>query len=333
MKKNILIIGSSSFSGASLIDFLLNKNKFNLFGTSRRKKKNIFLPYVFNKNYKKFKNYKIDIVKNQNRLATLIKKIKPEIIIDFASICMVNESWKNPETYFNVNSFSKIKLIESLLKKNFLKKYIYISTPEIFGSSKGFINEKHSIFKPQTPYATSKLSFELLLKNYNENYKLPLIIARFSNFFGPGQPLHRLIPKLIACIDNKIKFPLQGDGKSKRNFIYSYDFSNAIYKIISQGRIGETYHFSGNTFYSVKEIIKTICNLKFYKYNRLVKRTKSRIGQDFIYKLGTSRTKKLLNWKPMYSLKRSLQEIINYHNKYIKVMSKEDLIYKDNQIK
>ena len=160
---------------------------------------------------------------------------------------------------------------------------------------------------------------------------MPLITARFSNFFGPGQPLYRLVPKLIACIDNKIKFPLQGDGKSKRNFIYSYDFSNGIYKIINHGRIGETYHFSGNSFYSVKEIIKTICNLKFYKYNKLIKKTKSRIGQDFIYKLGTFRTKKLLKWKPMYSLKRSLQEIISYHNKYIKEISKEDLIYKDSQ--
>ena len=333
MKKKILVLGSSSFSGASIVDYLLTQNNYQIFGTYRRKKKDSYLPYKFNKNFKRFREYKVDLSKKSNHLLKLITKLKPEIIIDFASVCMVNESWDNPETYFQTNVLSKTRAIEYLSKTNFLQKYIYISTPEVFGSSKKFITEDCNIFNPKTPYATSKLSFEILLKNYLNHYKFPLIISRFSNFYGPGQPLHRLIPKLIACIDSNTKFPVQGDGKSKRNFIFSYDFCNGINKVITKGRTGETYHFSGDRFLSVIDIVKNVCDLKSYDIKKLIIKSKSRTGQDFLYKLGSTKTRKNLNWKPVYALKDGVQEIIVHHNKYIKKISKSDFIYRYKNFK
>jgi len=333
MKKKILILGSSSFSGASMIDYLLTQNNYRVFGTYRRRKKDCYLLYKYNKNFKQFREYKVDLSKNSNHLLKLITKLKPQIIIDFASICMVNESWSNPETYFQTNVLSKVKTIKYLSKNNFLRKYIYISTPEIFGSSNKSIAEDCKVYNPKTPYATSKLSFEILLKNYFNHYKFPLIISRFSNFYGPGQPLHRLIPKLIACIEGNIKFPIQGDGKSKRNFIFSYDFCNGINKVITKGRIGKTYHFSGDSFHSVINIIKIVCDLKSYDIKKLVIKAKSRIGQDFLYKLGSKKTRSNLNWKPVYTLKNGIQKIIVHHNNYIKQISKNDLTYHDKDLK
>jgi dTDP-glucose 4,6-dehydratase len=329
MKKKILVLGSSSFSGASIVDYLLTQNNYQIFGTYRRKKKNSYLPYKFNKNFRKFKEYKIDLLKKSNHLINLVTKLKPDIIIDFASVCMVNESWNNSEIYFQTNVLSKAKVIEYLSRTNFLQKYIYISTPEVFGSSKKFINENCNVFNPKTPYATSKLSFEILLKNYLSHYKFPLIISRFSNFYGPGQPSHRLIPKLISCIDSNIKFPVQGEGKSKRNYIFSFDFCNGINKVIKKGKIGETYHFSGDNFHSVINIIKSVCDLKSHNIKKLIIKTQSRIGQDFLYKLGSMKTRKSLNWRPVYALKDGIQEIIVHHNKYINKISKKDLVYRD----
>ncbi len=333
MKKRILILGSSSFSGASTVNYLLNQKRYKVFGTYRKKKRDCYLPYKFNNRKNNFKEYKIDFLKNSKNLINIIKKLKPEVILDFASICMVNESWKNSEIYFQINVSSKIKMIEYLRNSKFLKKYIYISTPEVFGSSNKYILENNNSFSPQTPYATSKLSFEYLLKNYQKNFNFPLIISRFSNFYGPGQPLYRLIPKLISCIDNKKKFTLQGNGYSKRNFIFSFDFCSGIDKIISSGKIGKTYHFSGKRFYSVNDIIKNVCDLKSYDKKKLVKKIKSRVGQDFIYKLGSQMTMKELRWKPIYSLKKGIQEIIFYHKEHIKYLSDKDLIYRDKQLK
>ena len=333
MKSKILILGSSSFSGSSMVNFLLNKNKFKVYGTYRRIKKKNLLPFNNCKNIKLFKNYKIDLLKDSKKLIKIIGEIKPDYIVDFASICMVNESWKNSDYYFKINVRSRVKLVEYLNKTKSLKKYIYISTPEIFGSSKKFRDENCKDFNPSTPYAASKLSAELLLKNYCQYFKFPLIIARFSNFYGPGQPLYRLIPKIITCIDNKSKFPLQGSGKSKRNFIFTYDFCFGIYKILQKGLVGETYHFSGNNFQSVIKIIKTACDLKSYHPNKLIKKSKGRIGQDLLYKLGSKKTRRLLKWKPVYTLKKGLKEVIIYHNKYFKKVKKDNLVYKDPNLK
>ena len=173
MKKKILILGSSSFSGSSTVDFLLSRDIYKVFGTYRKKKNKFYLPYKFNKKLKKFNEFKLDLLKNPNHLLNLVEKIKPQIIIDFASICMVNESWKNSETYFKINVSSKTKMLETLSNSKYLEKYIYISTPEIFGSSDKYIEENSTLFDPQTPYASSKLSFELLLKNYQTFFDFP----------------------------------------------------------------------------------------------------------------------------------------------------------------
>ena len=93
----------------------------------KKKKNKFYLPYKFNKKFKKFKEFKLDLLKNPNHLINLILKIKPQIIIDFASICMVNESWKNSATYFKINVSSKTKMLEVLSKSKYLEKYIYIS--------------------------------------------------------------------------------------------------------------------------------------------------------------------------------------------------------------
>ena len=332
-KKKILILGSSSFAGASMVNFLLSKNDYLVLGTYRRKKIKQYLPYNYNKNLKLFKEYKVNFSSKTKKILKILSTQKPEYIIDFASICMVNESWKNPEIYFKTNVLFKAEIFKYLSSVKFLKKYIYISTPEVFGSSDNFINEKNTTFNPSTPYATSKLAAEMLIKNYFNFYKLPSILTRFSNFYGPGQPLYRLIPKIITCIDHGKKFPIEGSGKSKRNFIFSYDFCNGIYKTLRNGRIGKTYHFSGNKFYSVLDVAKTICDLKSFKLNKLIKKTTGRTGQDLLYKLGSFSTQKALKWKPVYSLKKGLNEVINYHKKNFVNFSKNNLTYDDKILK
>ena len=316
-----------------MVNFLLSKKNFLVYGTYRRKKIQSYLPYTQNKNFKLFKDFQIDFLKSSKKLLKIIKKVKPDYIIDFASICMVNQSWNNPEIYFQTNVLFKAEMLKDLKKINFLKKYIYISTPEVFGLSNKFIHENNNNFNPSTPYATSKLSAEILFKNYFNFYKLPIIISRFSNFYGPGQPLYRLIPKIIACIDKKKKFPIEGNGKTKRNFIFSHDFCNGIYKVMINGKPGNTYHFSGNKFYKVLDIVKKVCDIKSLKLNKLIKKTKGRIGQDLVYKLGSIKTRKALRWKPIYSLKKGLNEIMVYHNNNFVNIEKRLLIYSDKNLK
>ena len=107
-----------------MVKYLLDKNQYRVFGTYRRRKNRAYLPYKWSKNFKFFKEFKIDLSNNSNQLLNLITKIKPNYIIDFASICMVNESWKNPEVYFKTNVLFKAEMFKYLSSVKFLKKYI-----------------------------------------------------------------------------------------------------------------------------------------------------------------------------------------------------------------
>jgi dTDP-glucose 4,6-dehydratase len=327
IKEKFLLLGISSFAGASMADYLI-KQKKNVFGTYRNTKIKPYLPFKYNENKEnKVKLIKVDLLKDSKKILRIVKKIKPDYIIDFASICMVGESWVNPKKYYDTNLIAKIELIKNLHKLKKLKKYIYISTPEVFGSSEKYIKGDSKFFFPNTPYAASKLSCELLLNSYVKNFNSPIIIARFSNFYGPGQPLYRLIPKIIMHIDKKIKFPLEGKGGSKRNFIYTDDFCNAIMKVCNKAKLGSIYHFSGKNFYTVLEIIKTVCRLKKYNYKKLIEFKKDRIGKDQSYKLDATEAKKKLSWKPNVSINEGINMIIKYQKKYYNEMKNAKTFY------
>jgi dTDP-glucose 4,6-dehydratase len=317
----VLVLGVSSFAGGSFFQFI-QKKKFVCFGTYNTKKNSYYWKF------KKKKLYKINFHKRNNKLINLVKKIKPKFIVDFASLCMVNESWSNSETYFNYNVVSKIKLIENLKKLSYLKKYIYISTPEIFGSSKKKIAENSNKFQPNTPYASSKLAIETILTNYAKNYKSQIIISRFSNFYGRTQPIYRLIPQILYCIKNNKKFRMHGNGSSKRNFIFEDDFNNGIFQIIKKGLIGKIYHFTSNNFYRIKDVVKLICKIKKVDYSNFVITTKERIGKDQNYFLSASFTKKKLKWYPRFSLRKGIKTIIKYFDKNYYLLKKSDIIYK-----
>ena len=259
MKEKILILGASSFAGYSFFQYLLKKNVFKVYGTYASNRNKKILTY---KKKDKLKLFKIDLKKHPQKLIKLVNQVKPQYIIDFASVCMVNESWINPKYYFDTNFNSKIDLITKINDMKFLKKFIYISTPEIFGSSKKEIDEYSTNYSPSTPYAISKLSFEHLLMAYQKNFGNKIIITRFSNFYGRGQLEHRLIPKVLKCIKNNLKFPIHGKGLTKRDFIFDEDFNDAFYKVLKRGKTGKIYHFSTNYYVSIKSVIEILCKSK-----------------------------------------------------------------------
>lgn len=321
--KKIFILGISSFSGASIASYLHKKN-YKIYGSYSIDR--YINRFIYNK--KKIKTYKVDLLKDTKKLINLLKKIKPSVILDHASICMVEESWKYPKKYYEINVKSRFDIIDGLSNKKFLKKYIYISTPEIFGSSKDKIKEKFNIFNPSTPYAASKLSAEINFKHAFNSNKFPLIISRFSNFYGPGQPIHRLIPKVLISLRKKVHFPLHGDGSSKRNFIFTDDFCEGINKVIIKGKPGDVYHFSGDKYISIKEIIKIICRLKKVKFNNFVKTTQDRTGKDSIYKLSSGFTKKKLSWKCKTNMEKGIKKTLRFYDENYKDLSNQPMNYK-----
>ena len=319
-----LVIGSNSFSGSYYVDYLLNK-KHNVIGVSRSKEvKNVYLKYKNNRYIRNFKYYKIDLNKNLIKLFNIIKKFRPDYIINFSSQGMVAESWRNPQDWYNTNTLSTIKLHDFLRKQKFLKRYIHFGTPEVYGSTK--INHRESEkFNPSTPYAISRAAADLSLISFGKFYKFPFIITRASNVYGPGQQLYRIIPIVILnTLENK-KIKLHGGGFSKRSFIHMDDVSSATYKIMLHGKLYNTYHISTKKIISIKDLTNKII-LKLRGSRKLIKNTKDRLGKDKIYFMNSNKLRKL-NWRDKISLDKGIDETIAWVKKNYSLLKKEKRIY------
>jgi len=305
MKDKFLILGSNSFSGSNFIDYILKK-KHKIIGVSRSKEiSSEFLTYKKNKNLKLFTFKKININTDINFLIKIVKKFKPKIVVNYVAQGMVAQSWDNPEDWYQTNIVSQTLLYKKLSKFKFIKKFIHVSTPEVYGNTNKLIKENFN-FNPSTPYAISRASMDFHLFKYCKNYKLPIIFTRTSNVYGPGQQLYRIIPKAFMCAKKSQKLNLHGGGKSIRSFIYIDDASSATYLISKKGKIGETYHISNNEFISIKNLVKKISKLQKISFKKLCRIDKDRIGKDHSYRLDSSKIIKNLKWRSKIDINQGL---------------------------
>ena len=324
--KKIIVLGSNSFAGSCYVDYLLNKN-YQIYGFSRSNEPSkLLLKYKFNKNIKNFKFIKFNINNDLNLLNKFLKKNKIDYIVDFLAQSMVAESWLNPDHWYQTNIVSKVKLYHLLSKKMKFKKYIRISTPEVFGNVKGFILENTKTV-PSTPYGISQLATDLTLLAYYKFNKFPVVISRFSNFYGPHQPLYRVIPKTLNSIFANKKFLLHGGGKSIRSFIFIDDFCEAIYKCMIKGKLGQIYHFSNKEYISILWLIKKICSLTSKNFNKSIKIARDRPSKDYAYKINPAKAEKELNWKPKYTIEKGLKATIQWYKSNKKQLSDLKKVY------
>tara|TARA_B100001250_G_C19813176_1_gene796811 strand:+ start:3499 stop:4497 length:999 start_codon:yes stop_codon:yes gene_type:complete len=328
--KKILILGSGSFSGSSLINFLLRKN-YKIFGINRTLKKNkYFLPFEKNIKKKNFTNFILDInkIKDREMIYNIIKKNKINYIVDFLGQGMVSQSWDKPQDWVNTNILSKINLIEKIIRQKInIKKYIKISTPEVYGSVFGKI-KKTNIYNPSTPYAVSHASIDMILKTYYEKYNFPIVIGRFSNFYGDHQQLYRIIPRVIFAVLKNGNFFLEGNGNSKRNFLYKDDFCNGIYLMLLKGKVNNIYHFSGKNVISIKNLVTKICKIMGCDKKAIVRYKKERSSLDKVYKMDTYKTRSKLKWSENVSLEEGIKNTVNYMKNNFKLIKNLDPIYK-----
>ncbi len=182
-------------------------------------------------------------------------------------------------------------------------------------------------YNPSTPYAVSHATMDTTIKLFREQYGMPIIISRFANFYGPYQPLYRLIPKAIHYFSKNKIFEIHGDGKTIRSFIHSSDFSHAIYKIISRNKNKNIYHFSGSKTTSIISILKIISTQMDIELQNNIKYVPERIGKDFKYVMDDSDSKKYLNWNNKIDIETGIQDCINWYNNFNASLNKSKSIY------
>jgi len=320
----ILVIGSNSFSGASFIDYALGKGCV-VVGVSRSAQpNNIFLPYGSNPDKdERFSFYQFDLNKHLERIVELVRRERPEYIINYSAQGMVAESWLNPEHWMMTNVVSTTKLFNQLKDFDFIKKYVHFTTPEVYGSCdvSGWITEESVGFNPSTPYAVSRAAGDMSLKIYVENYGFPAVFTRAANIYGPRQQLYRIVPCTMLCGRLGQKLQLHGGGHSVRSFVYADDVSAATFQVAMRGEIGSTYHISTEQTVSIRELVGKICHLMGVDFDDLVCVTEDRLGKDQSYLLNSDRIRNDLGWFDSVDLDRGLRKTLAWVEANIDVIA------------
>ena len=310
--KKFIVIGSNSFSGATFISYILKKG-YSVLGVSRSSELDgVFLPYKWQEeNLNNFKFFQFDLNNNLNEIVSLIEKEKPDCIVNFAALGMVAQSWEKPKDWYRTNVLSQVSFHDKIRKFKFIKKYIHVTTPEVYGSTDGWIKENFN-FQPSTPYAVSRASCDLHLLSFFKAYGFPVIFTRSANVFGPGQQLYRIIPRTILYARLGKKLSLHGGGHSDRSFIHMDDVSDATYRIATKGTLGETYHISTNEAISIRQLVEKICKLMNVEFSDFIEQSDERLGKDQSYNLSSEKIRKELGWKETESLENGIKSSIEW---------------------
>jgi len=306
--EKIIVIGSNSFSGAHFVDYALEQG-LDVIGISRSPEPHsVFLPYKKRKDAH-FRFFQCDLNDDLSEIMKIVEDFRPDYIVNFAAQSMVSESWQNPEHWFQTNVVATIKFHDKLRKCDFLKKYIHVSTPEVYGACQGLLKENTN-YNPSTPYAISRAATDMSLMSFQKAYHFPVAFTRAANVYGPGQQLYRIIPRTILFFLIGRRLQLHGGGTAVRSFIHIRDAADGTLRVARQSPPGEIYHFSTSQNISIRSLVEMIArhlNMDFDKYIEIVG---ERLGKDSAYLLDSCKAREKLGWKDQINLEQGIEETI-----------------------
>ena len=325
MGKRIAVIGSNSFSGAHFVDYVLREG-LEVVGMSRSSEPNpVFLPYKKQQN-PAFRFYQLDLNHDLEQIMKLIREFQPAYVVNFAAQSMVGESWQYPEHWFQTNVVANVKLHDQLRQCDFLQKYVHISTPEVYGSCQGLI-EENTLYNPSTPYAVSRAAADMSLKTFFDAYDFPVVFTRVANVYGPMQQLYRIIPRAILYFLIGRRLKLHGGGRSARSFIHIRDVADGTLKVARKAAPGSIYHFSTNRYISIRELVELIANQLGVSFEDNVEVAGDRLGKDAAYRLDSTKAKSELDWQDRITLEQGIEETIGWVRDNLEVLQKHPLAY------
>ncbi|HZH71675.1 MAG TPA: dTDP-glucose 4,6-dehydratase [Mariniphaga sp.] len=332
--KNILVTGGAGFIGSNFINYILNKRD-DYFIVNLDK-----LTYAGNlenlKESEKKKNYRFvkgDIT-NYELVNYIFQKYDIKYVINFAAESHVDRSILGSEIFYKTNVIGTNVLLE-MSRKYEVERFLQISTDEVYGSlgPEGSFTETTPL-SPNSPYSSSKAAADMMVLAFHHTYKLPVLITRCSNNYGPYQFPEKLIPLMIInCLKDK-ELPVYGDGMNIRDWIYVIDHNRAVEMVFENGRTGEIYNIGAeNEMPNIKIVELIIEHLN--KSKNLIKYVKDRPGHDRRYAIDASKIKNELGWNPHYSFEQAIKDTIDWYiknkNWWERIITGEYQLYYEKQ--
>ena len=308
----ILVTGGAGFIGSCFVRYILNKyNDYQVINLDA-------LTYAGNienlEDVQDKKNY--TFVHGNICDKKLVRDIISEVdfVVNFAAESHVDRSITGPEIFIETNVQGTLNLLQAS-KEMGVERYLQVSTDEVYGTlgKTGYFYETTPI-APNSPYSASKASADLLVRAYFETYKLPVLITRCSNNYGPYQYPEKLIPFFISKLLRNEKVPVYGDGLNVRDWLYVYDHCNAIDTVLHNGKIGDVYNIGGHNEKTNIEITKLILEA-MGKDESSIEYVKDRLGHDRRYAISNDKIQSELGWKPSVTFEEGIKLTIDWYLK------------------
>lgn len=307
-----LVIGSNSFSGQDFVDLLLDDPSRLVIGVSRSSEKpDYMLAYRKRPDLSRFRFEPIDLNRDTDRLIELIDEERPQWIVNFAAQSEVAPSWVFPEQWFETNTVALAKLVKELVKRNFVERYLHVSSPEAYGNCTGTVTES-TPDHPSTPYAASKAAADMLLSVYRKQYGFPLLTVRATNVYGARQQLFKIVPRTVIALRLGRRIQLHGGGVAVKSYIHVRDVSRGELAMLERGAVGERYHLSPDRGIAVADVVRAICERLGKSFEASTEVVSERPGQDAAYVIDSAKARSQLNWHPTIAFDEGVGEVVDW---------------------
>ncbi len=310
----ILVTGFMGFIGSHFVKNMLNNTDWDIVGINR------------NSNQKNLRRLE-DVLDNQriqliygditehDDISGLCEDI--DYVVNFAAKTFVDYSIRDPKPFIESNILGTFNLLEEIRRyKSTIKRYIQVSTDEVYGAILQGSYKEDARLNPTNPYSASKAGADMLCISYFNTYNLPIVITRTENNYGPFQHPQKALPKFVKCAINDQPLPIYGDGEHRRMWLHVRDHCNAIKHLLTSDKAknGEIYHVAGEQELTNNQLAHKILKIlgKPLDMIKYIDDYNIRPGHDRRYALNTEKLK-ATGWKPDWSLDAGLKETVEWY--------------------
>ncbi|QPF32209.1 dTDP-glucose 4,6-dehydratase [Acinetobacter lwoffii] len=326
----VLITGGAGFIGSAVIRYIIRNTENEVLNIDK-------LTYAGNleslKEVEQNQNYQfkqVDICDTE-QITKAIEAFQPDAIMHLAAESHVDRSIDGPAAFIQTNIVGTYTLLEAARKywmnleakaqQNF--RFHHISTDEVYGDLDGMTDlfTETTSYAPSSPYSASKASSDHLVRAWYRTYGLPVIVTNCSNNYGPYHFPEKLIPLVILNALDAKPLPVYGNGQQIRDWLFVEDHARALYKVVTEGVVGETYNIGGHNEKQNIEVVKIICKIldelkpqaSGQAYESLITFVKDRPGHDLRYAIDATKIQNELGWTPTETFETGIRKTVKWY--------------------
>jgi len=324
----ILVTGGAGFIGSAVIRHIINNTSDSIVNIDKLTYAGNLESLIEIAHSNQYTFEQVDIC-NRAALDRVFAEHKPDAVMHLAAESHVDRSIDGPAEFIETNIVGTYTLLEATRqywltlpeksKQSF--RFHHISTDEVYGDLEGTTDlfTETTPYEPSSPYSASKAASDHLVRSWLRTYGLPTIITNCSNNYGPYHFPEKLIPLVILNALEGKPLPIYGKGDQIRDWLYVEDHARALVKVVTEGKIGETYNIGGHNEKQNIDVVKTICNIldelvpQEEKYQKQITFVKDRPGHDMRYAIDASKIAKELDWTPIETFETGLKKTVEWY--------------------